>query len=165
MASYPQFGGTNGVPELDIGQAGSARRTANKAQYAVQVLRRPPAVRSVVHQVPQQHVRYRDLLGWSGESVTWQGSVRVKDTTEIAALANELYRFRTGFTRNATTGVPSPTDLSVLAPTLLTDAFGIALGEQAVLDGYQFGENFRRITGDAGWLYWNTLTVVFEVLR
>lgn len=167
MASTPQFGGTNGVVEINLGQPGSGRYTAspNKlAWFRAKVLQRPPEIMAVQHGVPQQPIAFTDLLGWRGQVVSWDGSVVVKDATEIAGLLSELSLFSSGSTINATTGVRSAPDVSYLASTILKDAYGKAMGSKAVMTGYQLRDNWKRVSGSSQWLYLNHLSVVFRIL-
>ena len=164
MAAAPTFGGTNGVPELDIGQPGSVRYLAKKMSYTAKVLRRPPNKNTIVHSFPEQICSYENRLGWSGETCTWEGNIRVENTTEIGNLISELTRFDSGFTVDATTGVHSLASLTLQAPTILKDAYGIAMGSRCVMEGFQFGRNFHRILNNPDYLYGNTLRVVFRIM-
>ena len=72
MAVLPNFGGTNGVAVLNVGQSGSGRRPA-KIWYTANVILHEPQVDEVLHGVAQQNVAVQDRLGWRGEVVTWTG--------------------------------------------------------------------------------------------
>lgn len=166
MAGTPQFGGTNGVPEINLGQPGTTRYTDDpkKAHYRVNVHRRPPEVAQVQHGLPQQNVAFVDQLGWRGEIVTWVGSIVVKDSTQLGLLVSELSLFLTGCSVDASTGVRTQVDTSYLAGTVLKDAYGIAMASKAIMAGYQFHDNWQVVSGSSQWAYLNHLTCVFRIL-
>lgn len=164
MANTPQFGGTNGVPELNIGQAGSARLSSSLVRFRAHVLRQEPEVAEVVHGTPQQNAAFYDRLGWRGGMATWYGTVVIKNTDELHDLVSELHKFRTGSTIDQTSGVHSAPDKTYLQPTILKDVYGLALASKAILVGYRFGENFHVVSGVAGYVYGNSLEVVFRIL-
>jgi len=163
MATLPQYGGTNGVPELDIGQPGSSRYTDSKVLYTVGVILGPPEMRQTVHELPEQNKVYMGQLGAAGSLVTWDGTIKIKDNTELGALMSELHRFLTGSTLNTVTGVVGAPNTGLTKPTLLKDGRGLALSATGRMLDYRFTERIRKVQ-TTGWMWISRLRVVFKTL-
>lgn len=164
MATTPTFGGTNGVPELDVGQAGSTRRSQGQVAYYPRVIQTPPDVAEVQHSFPQQNISFMDRLGWRGEIVQWTGRCHIKDATEYAALRSVLSLYRTGSTIDSSTGVHGAVNVTYLKPTILKDNYGKAMGAAVLMQGYQFEGMTDRLSAPVGYLYGVYLTIVFKIL-
>ncbi len=164
MPFFPQFGGTNGVAELDVGQKGSTRRSSGLVHYAANVILHEPQVDEVLHGVPQQNVAFQDRLGWRGDMVTWTGGCRIKNSTEFANLRSVLSQYRTGSTVNSSDGTRGSPDKTFFKPTFMADFFGEALGSKAIMTGYRFDGRVSRISGSAAYSLWVNLTIVFRIL-
>ena len=161
MASTPKFGGSNGVPELNLGQPGSARATAGTAQYTVRVLVGTPENPRSENALPQQAVVYTQAMGFAGQTVRWRGWLKVKDVNELSAIRLELNELRTGQTIDAN-GVRSAVATTKMKATKMVDPLGVAITDKATLKDVQFGET-KRLTSGA-YSHGMDLTVVFRVL-
>ena len=166
MAGTPQYGGTNGVSEINLGQPGSARYTGTPklAHFRAHVLRRPPEVVQVQHGIPQQPYAFSDNLGWRGQVAMWEGSIVVQNATQLAALESELSLFLTGCSISPTTGARSQINTTYLAGTVLKDAYGVVMASKAIMTGYQFRDRWQRVSGSSQWTYLNHLSVTFRIL-
>jgi hypothetical protein len=160
----PGFGGTNGVTELDLGQPGSARRTAKKAHYTVErVVLGPTRTGTVLHKVTGQDMTFAENLGFAGQDVSWQGTLRIKDDTELAALRSHIQEYLTGQTIDAD-GKRSAKDVTKVAPTTLTDSGGKAISDKAkMIDPVSWGPK-TAISTNADYAYLCTLEIRFSVL-
>jgi len=165
MANKPQFGGTNGVSELDVGQEGSTRRSSSKAWATLKVVMGPPQTRDVKHALPQQTATYVERMGWAGQAVTWTGFVKLKDKDELAALISHLSQYRTGQTINATTGARSAVDVGKMAPTKLADILGVVLSDNAVMTNVRFGELRKLTSGSSPYTIGMDMTIAFGILK
>ena len=162
MATYPQFGGTSGVAELDVGQKGSTRNGANQARYPANVVEFPPLKTEVVNRLPQQGVAFVEVQAFKGQFVEWRGTLRVSTSTVLAAIRSDLSKFKDGQT--ITAGVRSAYNSAWVQPTKLTDTFGEILTTTAKLVDYRWGE-FRAITSSPYFTIAVPLTLRFEVIR
>ena len=156
MPSTPQFGGTNGVPELDAGQVGSARRAANEAYWTVRVRVGADKVASAQHALPGQARVFRSTQGRTGQTVTWEGNLKLKDGVVFEALRKELDAYRHG-------GIDEP-DPNNIKSTTLKDRDDQTLSTRAVLTDWEFTTDVRTITGDANYTRIVGLRVTFECL-
>lgn len=146
MAYTPQFGGTNGVPELDIGQEGSARRGAGTAMAVVQVTERGTQSRTVETPLPQQNVVFGDELGFADKATIWRCSIRTTTAAIMGAILNEIASYRTGQLYTAGVG-HAAFDAGRIKPTRLTNNWGTVISDHAVLKDYETATPVRRISG------------------
>lgn len=161
MAATPLFGGTNGVPELDAGQRGSAREAAGTVEWTASTREGPPEVREVLAALPEQNQAFQTTLGWSGQRVTWTGSIRFKNAAELGDFRSVLNLYRFGQTLDRTTGLSGAVNVTYLKPTILKDSFGNFLGTKWKMVDWQFGDKMRG-SSRSGFLYSNNLTIVFR---
>ncbi len=161
MAATPGFGGTNGVAELNLGQPGSARATAQTADYAVRVPRGDEEDGTVVHQLAEQPVSFAENTGFQGFDVTWDGLLRVASIDELEAIRSHVSEFRTGQT--ITAGVRSAVDPDKMKATKLTDYWAKVISEKAKMTSAIFGE-VRRLSNNATFSHACQLTIRFRVL-
>ena len=162
MSATPQFGGTNGVTELDAGQPGSALYIANDARFYIKVIEGPDEATKVDQAVVQQNVAFEDRLGFSGSRVAWEGILKVDAEATRAAIVSQLNRYKHGSSR--TSGVLDPPDPRQMRATKLTNAFGTVLSEKAVLEDFSMGELFTLHGGGAYTLIHPKVRIVFKKL-
>lgn len=146
MAYTPQFGGTNGVPELDIGQEGSPRRGAGTAMAVVQVTERGTIARTVETPLPQQNVVYADALGFADKVTIWRCSIRTTTAALMGTILNEIAAYRTGQLYTAGVG-HAAFDASLLKPTRLQNNWGVVISDDAVLKDFETTSPVKRISG------------------
>lgn len=158
----PQYGGTGGVPELDVGQPGSARDGAGTARYVVRVLEQPDRATVVNQPVVQQNVSFEDNLGFSAGRVIWEGSLKVDSDARLGAIESELNRYLHGSAR--VDGVLGPPNPAYLKPTRLTNALGRVLSESARLEGWTFQGPVQKLHNAGTFNYLVPLRVVFKML-
>ena len=163
MAATPLFGGTNSVPELDVGQAGSTWRSGGHVEFVCQVIEGLPQDRSVLQSLPQQDIAFFDRMGSLPKIVTWQGTVWVENTTYMAALRSRLTQYRTGRALDSTTGALGTFNGAYLGSSILKDAHGKALASEAALRSANFTGPWER-SGKAGFAYRNGMVIIFQVL-
>ena len=161
MATYPQFGGTNGVAELDVGQQGSARRAANQATYPGYVIEGAVKAPEVVNALMQQGLSYIEVMSYQEQEVVWHGTLRVASAAIRAAIRSDLAKYKYGQT--ITDGVSSPYNSAWVQPTLLADAYGTILSTRAKLVGYNWGD-FTALSGSAYYTIAVPLTLRFTLL-
>jgi len=162
MPATPQFGGTNGVPELDMGQPGSARAAGNTAKYVLQVLESPAEVTRVPQKVPQQNVAFEDNMGFDSGAAEWRGTLKVSSDAVLGAIYSDLDRFQHGSSRVAgQLAAPSPL---YIKPTRLTNSFGRVISESATLESWRTDGPVKRLSGSEPYLYAVGMTVRFKLL-
>lgn len=135
MASgHPKFGATNGVPALDIGQDGGTRAGALTARATIKVIAGPDEHAVVEHHLPQSNLNFRDVLGYTGRTITWECTLRFNTMATYATVVSEINRYLHGGSRDSggLLAAPSPVHLR---PTQLTDSDGAAMGN-AILAGW-----------------------------
>lgn len=125
------------MPEIDIGQSGSARRTANTARWTGQVVEGGDEVDQVFQPVPQQNVVFRDVIGFSGKLVSWRGTLAVSNSAMMRTIATELNARLHGGIGTVTPGL--------VKETRLTNSFGDVISEKAVLEAWAFTDRTRKI--------------------
>ena len=163
MASTPQFGGTNSVPELNAGQPGSSRYAANQARYVVRVTQEPDRVARVEQKIPQQNVTFEDRMGFEHGLVTWEGTLKTDNDTTMQAIFNELNRALHGSGMlSGSLSAPSP---SYMRPTVLKNSFGTVLSNDAVMVDWATDGAARTITGAAPFILLVGLRITFKRLR
>ena len=160
-AGNPKFGGSNGVPELDIGQEGGTRATEGDAKTTINVIPGPEESVEVQHALPQQNVVFTDRLGYRGATVTWECTIRAKTNVIFNAIVSELNQLRHGSGRDATTGLLTAPDPTLLRETRLTDYDAIVLNEKAVLSDWR--PRGRRMASSE-WAVILRATLVFRLL-
>jgi len=161
MAATPQFGGTNGVAEMNIGQPGSARAEANTARFVLHVIENPEEATKVPQKVPQQNVAFEDNMGFDAGGVEWRGTLKVSAIPIWRAIASDLNRYLHGSAR--TGGTLAAPLLNYLRPTRLTDFWGNVMSEAATVADWRSGQ-LRRLSGSDPYTYALDLMVKFKLL-
>jgi len=160
MPATPQFGGTNQVPEINLGQPGSTR-AGSTALYTLRVSLTADIDTHVDQGIPQQNVVLRDIFGFRGTRVSWRGTLKIRDNATLIAIMAELNQYEHGSLR--TSGVLGAPSTVFLRPTRLTDYDGAVLSESAVLDSWRFSGDRLAISGGIYALA-TQLEVIFKVL-
>lgn len=123
MPFLPSFG-LNTVSQMDVGQPGSTRRAAGDASYGANWTDSRTELEEVVTRFPQQGFSFSDVLGWSGNIVTWTGTMFCKTNAVYITIASELSEYLTGSTVNLVTGVRAAVDPAKMKPDQLVDPLG-----------------------------------------
>lgn len=161
MASLPQFGGTNGVVELNAGQPGSLLHTADQARYTVNVIEGADAAAVVPQGLIQQNVTFEDNLGFRGAMVVWDGMLKVVSDAVRQAIYSQLNQYLHGSAMiSGTLGSPSPTQMK---PTRLVNALGSVLSERAKLADWTSGR-VMALSGSSPYTLMVPLRIVFKKL-
>lgn len=163
MPYTPQFGGTNGVPELDIGQVGSSRRSAGTAMAVVQVTERGTQARTVENPLPQQNVVFSDELGFADKATIWRASIRTTTAALMATILNEIASYRTGQLYTAGVG-HAAFDATRIKPTRLTNNWGTVVSDHATLKDYETVTPVKRITG-SGFTCYAEVLITFRTSK
>lgn len=162
MATVPQFGGTNGVAELDIGQTGGALATAQDARYVVQVTQQPDQTTTVDQKVVQQNVAFQDVLGYELGEVIWNGTLKVKTDAILQGIVSKLNEAKHGSVRiSGSLAAPNP---AAMQPTILKNSFGSTLSNSAVIRNWSFDGPVKTLSGGAPYTLLVGLRVVFKLL-
>ncbi len=162
MSTTPRFGGTNGVDELDLGQAGGARRSNNAAFYTMQVHEGPDRAAVVDQKIVQQNVAFEDNLGFEQARIVWSGTLKVSNDATLGAIVSDLNRAKHGSARLAgALAAPSPT---AMKPTQLVNSFGRTLSNNAVLEDWSFDGPVKAMSGGGAFTLIVGLRVVFKLL-
>jgi len=151
----PRFGGTNGVTDLDIGQANSARRVAGTAEATVSVVPGGPETAEVENQLPQQDITYADVQGTTGRRVIWHTQIKTTSLGVMADIMGELEQKKTGF--NGKTKLYDPTQMH---STQMEDAHETPYGRMRLVDIRPTSRQFA--LGGGGQV--RTLQLVFDEL-
>jgi len=155
LPATPQFGGTNGVSELDLGQLGSSRRAALTALFTLQEHEGADEIAQVFHSIPQQRVVFRDVIGFTGRAVTWRGTLKCNNDATLAAIEAEL---------SAKLHGGATADIAQVRETRLTNVYGRIVSERACLESWSFQERARKITGSGPYTILVALEVRFRCL-
>lgn len=142
MPYTPQYGATNGAPELDIGQPGSSRRTAQTAFATVTVSLDGDDIRVAQNALPQQNVIFRDLLGFGGKPVVWKATIKCSTRTIVSTIEAELNAYLHGVKYTPGVGYDA-FDIARLKPTRLRDGFGEVISDHAILTAWTRGRLMR----------------------
>lgn len=130
MASgHPKYGGTHGVPLLDLGQEGGARHTANLARLVVRVERGPMRVRTARHAMAQLTGVFEDFLGYDGQEITWHGTIVATNKATLDTIVTDLNYALAGHARDGN-GRLLPFEVSAIRETQLTDFDGAILSDR-----------------------------------
>lgn len=162
MATVPQFGGSNGVDELDLGQPGGARAATPTARYVVQVTENPDKATSVDQKVVQQNAAFRDVLGFDFGDVIWTGTLKVTTDAVLQAIKSDLNKAKHGSARVA--GDLTAPSTAAVQPTVLKNSFGSTLSNKAVLHDWGFDGPVRTLSGSSPFTLLVKLRVVFKLL-
>lgn len=158
---HPQFGGSNGVTALDVGQPGGARAGAGSALLTgIQVNLAAAEVNAVQHDLPQQNAAYRDVLGFAGRRVRVSGMLHCASYSIQNTIAAELDRLKHGSDRTISGGLAAP-DPTQVRETRLTDVDGTVIAARAILEDWSF--TTRRHKAQT-WTVVQGLDLVFRVL-
>lgn len=161
MPGTPQYGGSGGVVELDIGQPGLSRN-GETAQATISVIVGDERATIVPGGVPQQNVALEQNLGFAGGQVTWQGSLRVASTALLQTIFAEMAAYKHGSVR--INGVLGPPNLNLIKPTRLTDGFGNVISERARLRAAAMTSRVMKISGNALYNFHVQIRIVFGLL-
>ena len=137
--AQPSYGGTNGVSLLDIGQKGGARNNGGLALATMGVNAAQEKIVAVQQGFPQQNFNVQDLLGFKGQSVTWNGTLWTIDATTMQYIESDVEQYKAGRYRDPVTGEVT-IDLDQMKPTRLTRSVGktfVVLSEVARLLEYK----------------------------
>ncbi len=139
----PSFGGTNGVASLDIGQPGSARRTAvpPTAIATVRTVIREPEVDQVETRFVQQNMSQVDTLGERGRVIEWQCVIKCDTDVTRATIMAEIGHYIVGY--NKLTGAADPMQIR---KTDMIDAFGRTYKGVVLREAVVMGP--RQVTSD-----------------
>lgn len=133
----PKYGGTNGVPLLDVGQIGGVRNTAGEATFTLRGNPAPEQAIVIEHRAAQQGGLIQDNLGYAGGAMRWSGSLKVDSLDTLWEIAAELNQRIHGQLR-ASNGTLGPVDPVQVRDTQLTDYDGRVLADRARIIGWQF---------------------------
>lgn len=165
MPTNPQYGGSGGVNELDIGQIGGVRQLAGDAYATIAVLEEPDIVRQVENAAPQQDLKFVDLLGFDGTRVRWRGAIRTKDHATMNAIESEIDLCRYGSARNLADGTRI-VDRAQTRPTKLTNhRGGVLTTDGAVLRAYRRIGPRRPLAGGGAMTVIQEFEMEFEILK
>lgn len=162
MASTPQYGGVGVVPDLNIGQKGSAQYIASQAHYRVRVLHGAEQDQSVFQPIPEQGAVFEDVPGPEGRIIRWAGSLVVDTIPRLYTILDLCFQLKTGHARSA--GVVGAFDSDNIQETTLKDSFGNTMSTLARLVDYTLDEPIRKLSGDANYVYITALTVIFRTM-
>lgn len=159
----PKYGGTNGVPELDLGQPGGALHTAGSAHATLQTIVDGDEAMVTTTHLPELHATYEQVHGYSGTSVVWEGVLRAKATpgASLDEIEANINSYRTGQLRAASGTVTAATER--LAPTRLTDGYGARTWETARLVRFTRIGPRQKVTGGT-WTELQRVRIEFRVL-
>lgn len=132
---HPQFGGTNGVAVLDLGQRGGTRATAGTAMFTGQFDFGAEETRSAEHRQAQGQTVFRDHLGSSGARMTLNGTIRTNTAGLMRTIIAELNELKTG-SRRADDGTIGAIDPAKFKPTRLTDYDSTVLSERVIIEDW-----------------------------
>lgn len=164
MPYTPQYGGINGVVELNIGQTDSPRRTGGFAIFTPHMVGGADTAIEVPQNVVQQNVAFQDVLGFQHALVGWEGDLRVVNAAQFVEVQNELNKYLHGSTR--TSGTLNAPDVNRLKPTRLTDTLGNTLSQNARMIDWRWTTRILRMSnGTSGMLYLRGLRIDFKLLR
>lgn len=144
MPNTPQFGGTNSVPELDIGQEGSARRAAGTAQATIHCPEGNEEMRRASNALPQSNYVFWDNLGSSGRMVAWKFHLYTTTSALIQTIKHEIDYYRSGFLYTPGSGF-SAYDATRVKPTRLTNGHGNVLSDEAVIHDISWRDSVRKM--------------------
>jgi len=156
---HPSFGDGASVT-LDIGQEGGVRAGAGQAKATIQVVNEPAEVATQVHHLPQQNGNVRDVLGFVGELVRWNVTLRTVALATYNAIRDELNGFKTGATR--TGGLQTTFDPALVNTMKLTDFDGALIADRVVLRDWRT-LSVRRF-GNQQWAVIVKMQIDFEII-
>ena len=156
---HPKIGGTNGVPELDLGQIGGTRNGAGDAKFSGNVLVGQDRTAKVQHPLPQQQGGFEDNLGFQAGRVRIDCMVRGKTAAIFESMRQELNERLHGSLRVA--GVLGPADPSKTKPSQLTDFDGTVLAAKAVVVSWR--PSGRRFS-NSEWAIFQKMVIELDVL-
>ena len=150
------------MPELDMGQPGSARLASNAAKFVLHVLESPAEVTRVPQKVPQQNVAFEDNMGFDSGGAEWRGTLFVSTDNVLGEVYSDLDRFKHGSARSA--GYLTAPNPVYLRPTRLTNFHGRIVSEAATVEDWRTEGPVMRISGNALFNYAVRMMVRFKLL-
>lgn len=162
MASTPQYGGDGTVPDLNIGQKGSALFTANQAHYRVRMHFGQEEKASVFNPIPRQAAVFEDVPGPVGTFYRWHGSLVADTVARIQGILDLCFQLKKGHTRSA--GVIGGFNANNIQETVLKDEWGNTLSTRARLFDFSLDQEINKLYGNPTFSYITRLTVVFRTL-
>ena len=151
------------MPDLDIGQPGSARLTAKEACFMCHVLLGREEQKSVVNAIPQQAAVIEDVMGPGEIWWRWSGSLKVDAVATLYEIEDLCRQLKHGYARSGgAVGVFDPNNIQA---TTLKDSSGTTLSTRARIDGFNRSPEIHKLYGNAvyGYLVKN-FTVTFRGL-
>lgn len=162
MASTPQYGGIGVVPDLNIGQPGSALYVASDAHYRVRVLHGAEEDRSVFQPIPEQGAVFENVPGPEGRIIRWTGSLVVDTIARLYTILDLCFQLKTGHAR--LNGIVGAFDADNIQETVLKDSWGNTMSVRTRIVDYTQDEPIRRLSGNPTYTYITALTVLFRTM-
>lgn len=166
MASTPQYGGVETVPDLNIGQPGSALYLASQAHFRVRVLAGREEDHSVFQPIPEQGAVFESVPGPEGRIIRWTGSLVVDavapNPDRFYKILDLCYQLKTGHAR--LDGVVGAFSADNIQETTLKDSFGLVQSNRARIIDFTQDEPIRKLYGNPTYTYITALTVVFRTM-
>lgn len=159
----PKYGGTNDVPELDLGQPGGTLHAAGNAHATLQTtVGGDEIIRSVVN-LPESNATFERVYGYSGTQVVWDGVLRAKgiEGSSLDVIEANINSYLTGQLRSPTGGVSAV--IGRLAPTQLTHGRGTPVWPQARMTRFERVGPRLTVTGGT-WTELQRVRIEFRVL-
>ena len=158
---HPKFGDIGGVPFLDFGQADGDRSDTGFARFSGSMIAAGEEMRTVMHELPQQHIVFRDVLGYAAGTVTLSGTIRAKNDVTMNAIIAEINQRMHGMLRDPATGVMGAHNPVMVRETELTSVTGDRMWKRVVLDDWR--QHGRRLKSQE-WGAITQCTFTFKVL-
>lgn len=135
-AGHPQYGGTNSVQLLDLGQPGGTRQLAGQATFFVKTRREEMTPRIVTHRMAQNAGAFEDHLGVTGERIVWEGTIVATSIANMNAILDDLNQATSGYSRD-TAGKLSVFHPLAVRETRMTDFDGTVLADRARIQAWK----------------------------
>lgn len=161
MATVPQYGGTNSVTELDVGQPGGTLNPT-LAWYVVRTQQQGAEAVVTDQRLPQQVAGFVDIQGPLGGVHVWSGNLKVATVDTFRVVRSNIERALHGHPVNAD-GSWGAFAADEIRPTTLIDGLGQTISLAAKLVQYRMGEQFT-LTGPT-FFYLTRLSLIFKVIR
>lgn len=132
MAATPNFGGTNGVTELNIGQKGSTFEQGGVALYEAIEQGFDDEISNVVSRVPQGSMSFVETMGWTSSIVVWTGKLWTTNDALMSTIESLVSLLSTGQTVSIA-GVRGAMDVTQRVGTQLVNGDGRTISENAIM--------------------------------